>query len=176
MPGRQSTAVIDALPPSLRDEIIGDILAGKSMSLIGNRIGLTKQAVAAYRTRTLIPALAKANSLLPPPKTTKKKALAAHEKAVTNTTKQIVAASPFRERLETLWKRTDRAMNRSEKNDDLQLPALLNQAHKNLELLGRVTGELEPQSASVAIQIVIPAMPAPTMPEPETIDIALPPR
>jgi hypothetical protein len=177
MPGRASTSTIDALPPSMRDDILDELLAGKSMTVIANRLGITRQAVAAYRTRTVLPAIAQAKLSLPSrPETTDNKALTEHKESLANLTKQFVNASPFRHRLEALWNRTDRAMDRSEKNDDLQLPALLNQAHKNLELLGRVTGELEPQTASVAIQIVIPTMTAPTMPEPETIDIALPPR
>jgi hypothetical protein len=59
---------------------------------------------------------------------------------------------------------------------------LMNQAHKNLELLGRVTGEIEQSAAAnFAIQIVLPGAPScgPSGPvieataEPQTIDVAL---
>jgi hypothetical protein len=55
----------------------------------------------------------------------------------------------------------------------------LSQAHKNLELFGRVTGDLADKTPSVAIQIVIPQPDHPGAPSDtaaETIDIALPVR
>jgi hypothetical protein len=68
-----------------------------------------------------------------------------------------VTASPFRDRLEQLWGRTDRALTQAEQDKELSVIApLLNQAHKNVELLGRVTGELEVASPMIAIQIVCP--------------------
>lgn len=90
-------------------------------------------------------------------------------------TRDIVQASPFRERLENLWNRTQKAADRAEKAvrvvkdqesgelvpvgpDVSAIAPILNQAHKNVELLGRVTGELQENTgrANVAIQIVIP--------------------
>jgi hypothetical protein len=87
----------------------------------------------------------------------------------------LVAApvlSLFRQRLETLHARVDKALDRAESavrvvNQGGKLVAagvdlgplapLLSVAHKNLEMLGRTTGELEQQSiGSLSIQIVCP--------------------
>lgn len=88
--------------------------------------------------------------------------------------KTAPAASTFRDRLEQVYLRIDRHMDRAERaqrvvadpdtgelmpvGEDLKVMApLINQAHKNIEMLGRATGELEPaQSNSIAIQIVLP--------------------
>jgi hypothetical protein len=83
------------------------------------------------------------------------------------------ALSLFRQRLERLHDRVDRALDRAEsavrviEKDGKMVAAgadlspiapLLSQAHRNLEMLGRATGELEPTgSASVQIQIICPA-------------------
>jgi hypothetical protein len=77
-----------------------------------------------------------------------------------------VARSVFRTRLEELHTRIDRNLDRAEQQKDLAPVApLLNQAHKNLELLGRVTGELDNSVAGIGhglqIQIVCPSAPIP---------------
>jgi hypothetical protein len=86
--------------------------------------------------------------------------------------------SLFRQRLERLHNRVDKALDRAEDavrvatdkegrlvavgSDLSPLASLLSQAHKNLEILGRATGELEPQmSQGISIQIVCPAAPSP---------------
>lgn len=90
-------------------------------------------------------------------------------------TKDILQSSPFQERLQKLWERVERNLDRIEGSPDLQnLAPLLNQAHKNLAILGRATGELETSAAvGLAIQIVLPApMPAaPDEPDQDVIDI-----
>ena len=84
------------------------------------------------------------------------------------------ALSIFRARLERLHDRVDRALDRAEtavrvverdgklvaSGADLgPIAPLLSQAHRNLEVLGRATGELEPQGASsMSIQIICPAV------------------
>ncbi len=71
--------------------------------------------------------------------------------------------SIFRSRLEKLHGRIDNAIDRAEERPDLfgVLPPLFNQAAKNLEMLGRATGELEPQShGHMSIQIICPVAPA----------------
>jgi hypothetical protein len=68
-------------------------------------------------------------------------------------------ASIFRQRLEALHGRIDRNLDRAEASPALfaSVPALLGQAHKNVEMLGRATGELEQSAGSgVSIQIVCP--------------------
>jgi hypothetical protein len=73
---------------------------------------------------------------------------------------RIASTSPVRERLAKLEGRTERIMDRVEAGDDLSImPGLLNQAHKNVELLAKVTGEIQDgrgPAAQVAIQIVYP--------------------
>lgn len=82
--------------------------------------------------------------------------------------------SVFRQRLEKLNGIIDRTLNKAESSvriatdkdgnqvvvgaDIGVMAPLLNQAHKNVEMLGRATGELEPQGGgSVSIQILCPA-------------------
>ena len=94
------------------------------------------------------------------------------KEAVQVAIKDAPVVSLFRQRLEKLHSRIDRAMDRAESavristdsdgnevvvGQDLGVLApLINQAHKNLEMHGRATGELEPTGgASVAIQIVM---------------------
>ena len=86
--------------------------------------------------------------------------------------------SMFRERLEKLWQRADRTLDKAEAavrvgedqegnavfgaRDITPIAPLLNAAHKSLELLGRATGELEPEGRqSIAIQIICPQAPNP---------------
>jgi hypothetical protein len=71
-------------------------------------------------------------------------------------------ASMFRQRLEDAYQRIERLLERAEKSPDITAAApLLNQAHRNIELLGRTTGELDPQErAGIAIQIICPSTPS----------------
>ena len=83
-----------------------------------------------------------------------------------------------------MWVRTDRALDKAEKAvrvvkdsqgnvvdiaEDLgAIAPLLNQAHKNVALLGKATGELiEAPQIQVGVQVVMPAAPAAT---PATIE------
>jgi hypothetical protein len=98
------------------------------------------------------------------------------------TVEQAVHDAPvvslFRARLEKLHGRVDKALTQAEsavtviQDEDGELKAvgrdlkvlapLFGQAHKNLEILGRATGELEPQgSPPMAIQIICPQAPNP---------------
>ncbi len=92
-------------------------------------------------------------------------------------TEALVAApvlSLFRQRLEKLHRRVDGALDRAESavrvvkvdgklaavGPDLSpIAPLLSQAHKNLEMLGRSTGELEPTGGQgFCIQIIVCAL------------------
>lgn len=74
--------------------------------------------------------------------------------------------SLFRAELEKLRCRINRGLDKAESMDDLApLAPLLNQAHKNLEILGRATGELESSPGSaMSIQIVVPWVDRENMP------------
>ena len=86
--------------------------------------------------------------------------------------------SLFRKRHEKVWGVVERTMAKAEAavrvqrdedgnevfaGPDLGVMApILNQAHKSIEILGRATGELEPQGGQgVSIQIICPAAPNP---------------
>lgn len=85
-------------------------------------------------------------------------------------------SSPFRPRLEQLWGVAERTLKRAEDAENLPAVApLMAQAHKNLELLGRATGELAERDApTVNVIVVCPSGPtAPAEPDDVlTIDIA----
>lgn len=93
---------------------------------------------------------------------------------VTSEATNAPVLSIFRQRLEKLNGIIDRTLNKAESavrlatdkdgnqvvvGADIGVMApLLNQAHKNVEMLGRATGELEPSGGgSVSIQILCPA-------------------
>lgn len=105
---------------------------------------------------------------------------------------KAIHASPFRERLENLWQRTDKSIARAENAvrtvtdretgellaagpDVAAIAPLLNQAHKNLEMLGQATGELANASTGSTTIIVVThgghASARPARPEPEVIDV-----
>ena len=96
----------------------------------------------------------------------------------TQTVQRAIEAAPalsiFRAGIDKLRDRIDRTLDKAESAqrvvdvegtlvavgaDLAVLAPLCNQMHKNLELLGRATGELEPTGgSSVSIQIVLPGM------------------
>jgi transposase len=164
---------IDELPEVQRRQVVDAILEGKSSRYIAKIAGCSHSVVNQYRRRTVLPAIQKAQQVQafqPLPRTTLE---ALQQQTVL--TREIVQASPFRDRLEKLWQRTEKAADRAERAvrvvkdeksgelvpvgpDVSAIAPILNQAHKNVELLGRVTGELQENTgrANVAIQIVIP--------------------
>lgn len=182
---------IDNLPEAKRKIALDALLEGKSLRAVAKIVGVSHQAVHDYKRRVVLPAIKTAQQLqsfqsLDRPDSVK----AVHHTALT---RDIVQASPFQERLEKLWLRADRSLDKAEnavrtrtidgvevwEEQGLQAIApLLNQAHKNVELLGRVTGELEaPAAANIAIQIVMPsAVAPPTEANVQTIEIGLPKR
>lgn len=68
--------------------------------------------------------------------------------------------SPVRERVQSLWATTDKAIRKATKKSQHfgVLPGLLNQGHKNVELLAKLTGEISDGRGgggpAVAVQIV----------------------
>lgn len=73
--------------------------------------------------------------------------------------------SIFRQRLEKLYGRVERTLDKAEEANELGVVApLLNQAHKNVELLGKATGELADATApQVSIQVICPSAPSPEL-------------
>jgi hypothetical protein len=95
--------------------------------------------------------------------------------------KENARAEGFRERLETTWSRIEGAMDKAQRavrtHEDgtvedrslSALPALFNQAHRNLELLGRATGELNNDGAPAAEVTLIRVLSVPRMPGVQTV-------
>ena len=182
---------IDNLPEAKRKQALDALLAGKSLRFVASLVGVSHQAVHDYKRRVVMPAIETAQQV---------QAFQSFNcpdsvRAVQHTalTRDIVHSSPFRERLEHLWEKTQNALERAETSvrvvqdektgklvavgpDVAAIAPILNQAHKNVHMLGVATGEIEQVAANIAIQIVLPQQPeaAPVASEPEpgeTIDI-----
>lgn len=165
-------SIIDSLPAERRQKVVDALLRGESLRDVAKVAGVTHQAIARYKRVIVMPAIRAAQKVQAAQQLTDTSASVVESQ--TRLTKAIVAASPFRDRLEELWSRTDKALTQAEESKELGVMApLLNQAHKNVELLGRVTGELEVSAPMVAIQVVCPVEIRPAGPEPPTIDISL---
>jgi hypothetical protein len=191
---RESQCIIENLPEVQRKKVVDALISGVSLRKVGEMAGCSVTAVMAYKKRVVKPALRTAHQVQHFQAVTSLDSQRFQEHAAL--TRDIVQASPFRERLEKLWDRADKALDKAEnavrtrvvdgvevwEEQGLQAIApLLNQAHKNVELLGRVTGELEVAAGSnIAIQIVLPqvaAIPSSELaPAYEVIDIAPPKR
>lgn len=146
---------IDSLPSEKRQKVLDMLLRGEPLRDVAVIAGVSHQAIARYKRRVVIPAIRTAAKVQAIEQVSGNSASIIESQ--TRLTKAIVTSSPLRDRMEQLWGRTDRALTQAEKNKELSVIApLLNQAHKNLELLGRVTGELEVSAPTIAIQIVCP--------------------
>src|SRR5215471_13274569 len=94
--------------------------------------------------------------------------------------KENARAEGFRERLETTWEAIQGAMDKAQRavrtREDgtvedrslSALPPLLNQAHRNLELLGRATGELSNDGTAAPNVTLIKVLSVPRMPGVQT--------
>ncbi len=164
---------IDRLPESERKKVLDALIAGETLESIAKRTGISRNAIGRYKRNHLVPALRAATySPIPDGLTRDSNSQITHRGAIA---KEIIRTTPFRERLQSMWERAERVMNQAEAavrvgtNEDGEtvfgsqdlsvLAPLMNQAHKNLEMLGKLTGELdqERQGPSIAIQIVCPA-------------------
>lgn len=157
----------------MRKQVVDALLQGKSLREVGKIAGVSHTVVQDYKRKVFIPALKTAQQIQSlQPLAASNLEVAQEQIGLTRT---IVSASPFRDRLEKLWAKCETAVETAEIQ---QLAPILGQAHKNLEMLGRATGELESvTNNSVQIQIVVPSGPAyGSKFEAEAIDIALPKR
>lgn len=160
---------IDALPQAERSKVLDRIMNGESNSSIARSLGIHPSTVANYKKRVVHPALRTATQIASVQRNGSECRVLTSQDA--DTAKQIVISSPFQERLRATWERIERTLDRAENavqvtedgdpvGEDLAILApLLNQAHKNLELLGKASGELMDKAAapSIAIQVVVPA-------------------
>jgi len=176
---------IEELPEVTRRKVISALLEGKSLRKVAEIAGISHTQVALYKNTIFAETLREAEQLQSIQQLAKPDSV--RFDSVSDTTKlteNLIKTSPFRERLEKLWVRTDRALDKAEKAvrvvkdsqgnvvdiaEDLgAIAPLLNQAHKNVALLGKATGELiEAPQIQVGVQVVMPAAPAAT---PATIE------
>jgi hypothetical protein len=139
-------------------EIDRALLEGQSLRDIARRTGTTASSLQRHKADHLAPSLVKAYQ--------------ARENA---------RAEGFRERLETTWEAIQDAMDqarqavRTREDGTVEdrslsvLTPLFNQAHRNLELLGRATGELSNDGAPATNVTLIRVLSVPRMPGVQTV-------
>ena len=165
---RTSKSKIDNLPEIQRQRVFNALMDGKGLREIGRLAGVSAMAVARYKSNVFRPALKQAQQIQALKGFTGD--IPTDTKAVATVTRDIVRSSPFRDQLASLKDRTERLLDRAESGirarddgkpntaDAAACAPLIAQAHKNVELLGRATGELEQAAGpQIAVQIVIPA-------------------
>jgi hypothetical protein len=152
---KTSKSVIDNLPEVQRRKVVDALLAGQSLRQVSKIAGVSATQVNIYKRKVIMPAISKASQLQSfQPLPSDNSQLATQQ---TQIARDLVRVSPFRDRLELLWNRTEENLGKAEKAAEYGNAAkLLSVGHKNLELLGRVTGELESITTQVAVQIVMP--------------------
>jgi hypothetical protein len=155
---KTSRLAIDNLPEAQRKKVISALLSGVPLRTVATLAGISHVQVARYKKKVLLPAIKKADEIQSFQSLSNDTTLALTQRA--KLTQEVIACSPFRSQLASLKERTERALDKVERDDKrLALMApLIAQGHKNVELLGRATGELEQAAGpQIAVQIVIPA-------------------
>lgn len=143
---------VDKLPEMLKRAVIAAILDQKPLREIGKIGGISHESVRRYRDDVLMPSLT-GNSY------TAKELAPVSSNGVTKSDERLV-----RTRVDALWQRTEKALSRVESRADedfsgREWAAVATVAHRNAELMGRMTGELQDKSGSgdINIQILMPA-------------------
>ena len=185
---RSSQFAVDKLPETKRQQVINAIIEGKSLREVAVLAGVAHTAIARYKRRVVIPAIRQSQKIAAFEQVTG--SVAEQTQAVAKNTRDIIASSPFRARIEYLWGIADRSLTKAEDaakryapdkdgemraigSDLTPIAPLLAQAHKNVELLGRATGELEQAAGpQIAVQIVIPASQGPPGTSSPTADVS----
>jgi len=162
---------IDCLPPALKAAVIDGIIKGRPLREIAKLVPCSPTVIMRYRDAVVIPSLTgkplgdpRSPSPVQPAGQTVQ--LAEQMDTPTSSTRghtnirDMVRASPVRERVQKLWDRTDKLLDKVDEKESLiaVAPGLLNQAHKNVELLAKMTGEIQDGRGgggpAVAVQIV----------------------
>lgn len=160
-------SAIDSHPA--RRQII-DLLIAKKFTKAAEIAGVTRQAAAQYCNRHLKPSMDLAAKVLQAELQLPKQQHAhKSDNAQVALVNQITRNSVFRERLELVWGETIDSVKAAKNavkiavdqdgeqrviGRDLSVVApLLGQAHKNLEILGRATGELQDSGSQVSTTI-----------------------
>jgi len=141
-----------------RLEIDRALIEGKSLRDIARQTGTTASSLQRHKADHLAPSLVKAYQA-----------------------KENARAEGFRARLERTWDAIEGAMDQAQRavrtHEDgtvedrslSALPPLFNQAHRNLELLGRATGELCNDGTPAADITLIRVLSVPRMPGVQTV-------
>jgi hypothetical protein len=182
MAGRGQAFIVDQHPE--KQKIIDGILSGQSVRAIARSVNppIEFNAIQRYKARVVRPILGRAEETerllgelkaTPPATLPPQPSPVALQKAAT-AIQDGPKLSIFRGRLEKLWRTTDETIDEARAavkvvpgedgnpkpvgRDIAVMAPLLNAAHKNLEMLGRATGELEPQDRGpgISVQIVCP--------------------
>jgi DNA-binding CsgD family transcriptional regulator len=167
-------STIEQLTSQQRQTVTDLLLAGKSCRLIGETLGISPFVVSRYKNRVIKPSIRVAAKVLAAERqqpiihsqetaaiAAQAAAHVAREQAIT---REIAQSSPLRSRLDALWNRIDKYIEDPKVTDKAPL---INQAHKNLELLGRATGELNDSnringsSMQIMQVLMLPVTPAP---------------
>jgi hypothetical protein len=173
---------IDKLPPILKTQVIDAMLAGVPLRKIAAVAGCDVKGVKTYRDRYILPILQARDPLRhglgevepqQPQQTPTSPQHAVEVEPQTRLTGEqpprdpeaqgLIRSTPVRQRTERLWARTERVLDRVESRADedfsgREWAAVATVAHRNAELLGRLTGELHDRSGpgDVNIQILMP--------------------
>ena len=152
---------IDRMPEVERKKVLNRVLAGETLTSVAASIGISRQAMSSWHNRVVKPAISvaqKAQSMARAHDDSPILSTKAHIAEQQSLTRDLVRASPLMERHQFLWEKTQDGINSASDSKDLAaLPALLNQGHKSIELLGKITGELtEKDAVNLNIIIAIP--------------------
>ncbi len=174
---------VDALPPATRAAVIDGILKGAKFRDIAKICGLSAATILRYRDKVVLPSLQVQPGKQPMRQATSHETVAVptsiplsrHVPALQPiATQDVMRTSPVRDRVQSLWATTHKAVRKASGDDKHfgALPGLLNQAHKNVEMLAKLTGELQDGRGgggpAVAIQIVYHGAQAPEVAMNET--------
>lgn len=137
--------------------IIDQLIAGQSLRRIGKSVvpPVGHTVIQDYMNKVVKPAMeaARINRANPTPSTIPSRS------DDTNRLQQSLRQSPVRERLESVWSRTKGFVEDTALNVDNGAP-ILNAATKQIELLAKLTGELQQgDGPAVNIRIVMPGGP-----------------
>jgi hypothetical protein len=162
-------STIDNLPPTERQRIIDRLIRGESAGLIAQELDISRAAVQAYKARYIKPALKAADLMASASDTQLFPHVPTHD--VLANARNLVRTSPTQQRASQVYdmlmkdtRRARAAVQVTKDGDPIGedmaiLPPFYNQLHKNLELTGKLTGEIQDKSGApvVNVQVVIPA-------------------
>ena len=157
---------VDRLPELVKRAVIAAILDKRPLREIGAMGGISHEAVRAYRDQVLLPQLTGKSYTAKDLQSQKQEALTMSDQGLVRT------------RVNALWERAEKALSRVESRADedfsgREWSAVATVAHRNAELMGRMTGELTDKSSTgdISIQIYMPSSAPVIEPEPLTINV-----